>query len=63
MAISFRFRKTIKVLPFLNANLSQSGLSWTLHVGPWSRNTRTGADTIDMPGKGTGALHISHPKD
>jgi hypothetical protein len=46
----FTFRKRINVLPFLRLNLSKSGGSWTWHVGRWSRNSRTGQDSVDLPG-------------
>ena len=46
----FRLRKRINVLPFLRLNLSNSGWSWTWHLGPFSRNSRTGQTSVDLPG-------------
>lgn len=46
----FYLRKRISVLPFLRLNLSRSGWSWTIHFGPWSWNTRSGQQSVDLPG-------------
>jgi hypothetical protein len=31
-------------------NLSGTGLSWTVKVGPWSWNTRSRRHRVDLPG-------------
>jgi hypothetical protein len=48
--VPFTFRKRINVLPFLRLNLSKSGASWTVHFGPWSWNSRTARNSVDLPG-------------
>lgn len=48
--MSIRFRKGIPILPFLRLNLSNSGASWTVHVGPWSWNSRRRRNRVDLPG-------------
>lgn len=48
--MSILFRKRIRLGPFLSANLSKSGISWTAHLGPWSWNTRTRRHRVDLPG-------------
>lgn len=48
--MSIRFRKGIPVLPFLRLNLSNSGASWTVHLGPWSWNSRRRRNRVDLPG-------------
>lgn len=45
-----RFRKRIRMLPFLYANLSRAGLSWSVKLGPWSYNTRQRRQHVDLPG-------------
>lgn len=45
-----RFRKTIRLLPFLRLNLSRAGASLTAHAGPFSVNSRTRRGTVDLPG-------------
>ena len=42
-------RKAIRFGP-LRLNLSRSGISWTVKVGPWSWNSRTRAQRLDLPG-------------
>lgn len=46
----FTFRKQIPILPVLRLNLSTSGHSWTWHLGPWSYNTRSHRQSVDLPG-------------
>jgi hypothetical protein len=46
----FRFRKRVRILPFLHLNLSNSGRSWTWRFGRVSRNSRTGRTSVDLPG-------------
>jgi Protein of unknown function (DUF4236) len=48
--VSIRFRKRIPILPFLRLNLSRAGATWTFHIGPWSWNTRSRRNRIDLPG-------------
>lgn len=48
--MTIRFRKGIPILPFLRLNLSRSGVSWTVHVGPWSWNSRRRRNRVDLPG-------------
>ena len=43
------FRKVIRLGP-LWLNLSKSGMSWSIHLGPWSWNSRTRAQRVDLPG-------------
>jgi hypothetical protein len=45
-----RFRKSVRVLPFLRANLSRGGLSWTWHLGPLSWNSKRRRARADLPG-------------
>lgn len=44
-----RFRRRVRLGPVI-LNFSNSGMSWTLKVGPWSWNSRTRAQTVDLPG-------------
>lgn len=48
--MSIRLRKSIPLGPFLRANLSRSGISWTVHLGPWSWNSRRRRNRVDLPG-------------
>lgn len=43
------FRKSWRFGP-LRLNASRSGFSWTVKVGPWSWNSRTRAQRVDLPG-------------
>ncbi len=43
------FRRSIPLGP-LRLNLSNTGLSWTLKLGPWSWNSRSRAQRVDLPG-------------
>lgn len=43
-------RKRIPLLPFLTLNLSNSGWSFTWHLGPLSWNSRSGRTSADLPG-------------
>lgn len=47
--MSILFRKSIPLGP-LRLNFSKSGVSWSLHLGPWSWNSRTRAQRVDLPG-------------
>lgn len=42
-------RKAIKLGP-LRVNLSRSGISWSVVIGPWSWNSRARRQRIDLPG-------------
>jgi hypothetical protein len=44
-----RFRKCIGS-GLVRANLSRSGISWTIKLGPWSWNTRSRRHRLDLPG-------------
>lgn len=44
-----RFRKAWRLGPLV-LNLSRSGISWSLRVGPWSWNSRARAHRVDLPG-------------
>lgn len=43
------FRKTLRFGP-LWLNFSKTGMSWSIHLGPWSWNSRTRAQRVDLPG-------------
>jgi hypothetical protein len=47
----FRFRKRVR-LGFLPVwvNASRAGLSWSVRLGPWSWNSRTRCQRVDLPG-------------
>lgn len=45
-----RFRKRIRVFPGVYLNASRGGLSWSVKIGPWSYNSRTKAQRVDLPG-------------
>jgi hypothetical protein len=47
--MSIQYRKSIKILPFMRMNLSNSGTSFTFKVGPFSFNTR-GRKSVNLPG-------------
>lgn len=50
-----RFRKRVKLLPFLFANLSNSGTSLSTKLGPVSWNTRRRRTVrVDLPGPFSG---------
>jgi hypothetical protein len=50
LVMPFTFRKRVPVLPFLRLNLSKTGHSWTWHFFGWSYNTRSGQQSVDLPG-------------
>lgn len=43
------FRKRISFGP-LALNLSRSGVSWSVRLGPWSWNSRSRRQRVDLPG-------------
>jgi hypothetical protein len=47
--MSILFRKRIRLGP-VRVNASNSGLSYTVKVGPWSWNTRARRHRVDLPG-------------
>lgn len=55
-ARGLRYRRRLHVLPFVWLNISRSpskgwSHSWSVKIGPWSRNSRTpGKDRVDLPG-------------
>lgn len=48
--MGFRFRKKVKILPGVSLNLSKSGVSTSVKVGPIRWNSRTGKTFINLPG-------------
>jgi hypothetical protein len=48
--MGFRFRKRIKLLPGLSLNVSNSGISTSVKLGPLSWNSRTQKTSVDLPG-------------
>lgn len=45
-----RARKVVRLGP-LRLNFTQSGFtSWSIKVGPWSWNSRTQRNSVDLPG-------------
>ncbi len=48
--MGFRIRKKINVLPGVSINLSKSGASVSVKVGPARWNSRTGKTSINLPG-------------
>lgn len=42
--------RTSKRKGFLRTNVSDSGVSWSFVLGPWSWNTRTRRHRVDLPG-------------
>ncbi|HOW93616.1 MAG TPA: DUF4236 domain-containing protein [Mycolicibacterium fallax] len=42
-------RKAIVLGP-LRINLSRSGISWSVVIGPWSWNSRARRSRLDLPG-------------
>jgi hypothetical protein len=44
-----RYRRSLNVLPFLRLNETLHGISWTVHIGPFSYNTRTHRQTVRTP--------------
>jgi hypothetical protein len=47
--MSLLFRKAIRLGP-VRLNLSKSGVSWSLRLGPWSWNSRSRRQRVDLPG-------------
>ena len=48
--MGLRFRKRIKILPGVFINLSKSGVSTSVKIGPINWNSRTGRQSINLPG-------------
>lgn len=51
--MGFGFRKSWRLgakYLHVRANASKAGLSWSIKVGPWSFNTRTRQNRVDLPG-------------
>lgn len=48
--MGFKVRKRMKILPGIYVNASNSGLSWSFKIGPWSWNTRSRRHRVDLPG-------------
>jgi hypothetical protein len=48
--MGLRFRKKINLLPGLSLNLSKSGISTSVKVGPISWNSRNQKVSVDLPG-------------
>lgn len=43
------FRRSLRLGP-VRAHVTEHGLSWTLKVGPWSWNSRSRTQRVDLPG-------------
>ena len=48
--MGLRFRRKLKLLPGLSVNLSGSGISTSVKVGPISWNSRTQKTSVNLPG-------------
>lgn len=48
--MGIRFRKKSDLLPGLSLNLSKSGISTSIKVGPVSWNSRTQKTSVNLPG-------------
>lgn len=48
--MGFRIRKKIKLLPGVSLNLSKSGVSTSVKVGPVSWNSRQKRTSVNLPG-------------
>ena len=55
-----RFGRRFRIGPGLTMNLSKSGVSWTVRLGPvsWNFGKRGTRRTIDLPGRGLSWLTL-----
>lgn len=48
--MGIKVRKRVRVFPGVYVNASNSGVSWSVKVGPWSWNSRQRRHRVDLPG-------------